>query len=187
MKKLITIAFALLITASVMGQEEQLRLLGQNEQSWDVEKGIWKINFLPLSFSYEFRIEEAMTLMIEPSFGFNWTSEGTFYYSPNVRLYYRYYYNFQKRNYKGKRTAKNSVNYVGAVMYFSFWNAAWSANLNTDDYIRYFGFGPVWGIQRNYTKHFSLGINLGPTISVGNYGVRPDAIVMLTLGFWLGS
>lgn len=187
MKNLMLFALIATITVSVYGQEESLRILGQEEQSSGVEKGIWKLNFLPLSFSYEFRVEKNMTVMVEPTFGFNFTNEGNFYFSPTVNLYYRYYYNFDKRNFKGKRTAKNSVNYVGAVMYFSFWNAAWSATLNSDDFIRYFGFGPVWGFQRNYNKHFSLGINLGPTISVGNQGVRPDAVVMLTLGFWLGE
>lgn len=186
MKNLIIFAMTSLFILQLPAQDEDLRKLSQAEQRSDVEKGIWKINFLPLSFSYEFRVEESMTVMVEPSFGFNYLSNGFIYFSPNVNLYYRYYYNFSNRNLKGKRTAKNSANYIGAIMYFSFWDAAWSSNLSSDDFITYFGFGPVWGIQRNYPKHFSLGINLGPTISVGNKGVRPDAVVMLTLGFWIG-
>jgi len=177
MKKLVLLIVTFLLITTVFGQPEQ---------SQDVEKGIMKINFLPISFSYEFRVDEDMTVMVRPSFGFNFTNNsGAIYFSPQVTSFFRYYYNIDKRNAKGKRTAKNSVNYVGAVMLFSFWNAAWSNNVNPEDFIRYFAMGPVWGIQRNYSKHFSLGINLGPLIAVGNQGVRADAIVELTLGFWI--
>ena len=178
---------AFFLTFSMRGQQEDLKLFSNEEQATDVESGILKLNFLPVSISYEYRVDKQMTMMFEPSFQFNWTNEGQFYFSPTVSVYYRYYYNFDKRNMKGKRTAKNSVNYVGAAMIFSYWNAAWSASLNTDDYIRYVGFGPVWGIQRNYKGHFSLGINLGPIVAYGNQGFRPDAIAYLTLGFWLGK
>jgi hypothetical protein len=187
MKNVVAILLLSLIFSTFYGQQENLKTLKTEEYSPDVELGIWKINFLPISFSYEFRMQHSMTMMVEPSFNFNVLNNGFVYLSPNVNFYYRYYYNFDKRNMKGKRTAKNSANYFGAVMYFSFWEAAWTANSSEDDFITYFGFGPVWGIQRNYRGHFSLGINLGPTISFGNQGARPDAYVMLTLGFWLGK
>jgi hypothetical protein len=183
-----TILFIILMYAlTLFGQQEELKQLTKEDQATDVERGIMKLNFLPFSLSYEFKVDRQMTMMVEPSFNFNWSDNGLFYFSPTVTFFYRYYYNFDKRNLKGKRTAKNSVNFVGAAMLFSFWNAAWSAQLSSDDYIRYFGAGPVWGIQRNYKKHFSLGINLGPIISYGNQGFRPDAIAYITLGFWLGK
>ena len=187
MKTITILLLTFIFAISLQSQEAGLKLLSDVEQATDVEKGIMKLNFLPISFSYEFRVNKEMTMMVEPSFNFNWSANGLYYFSPTVTVFYRYYYNYEKRNMKGKRTAKNSVNYVGATMIFSFWNAAWSARLGPDDYIRYFGFGPVWGIQRNYKKHFSLAINLGPIVSYGNKGLRPDAIAYLTLGFWLGK
>ncbi len=186
MKKLLLIIFTTAITLSAIAQDEQLQALTKAEQSSDVEKGILKLNFLPMSLSYEFRVERLMTMMVEPSFSFTWTN-GVPYFSPHVNVYFRHYYNFNKRNLKGKRTAKNSANFVGATMVFNFWNAAYTPSMESDGYIRYFSVGPVWGIQRNYRRHFSLGINLAPLISLGNQGIKLDAMAMITLGFWLGS
>ena len=129
MKTIIILLLTFLFAISLQSQEAGLKLLSNVEQETDVEKGIMKLNFLPLSFSYEFRVNKEMTMMVEPSFNFNWSTNGLYYFSPTVTVYYRYYYNYEKRNMKGKRTAKNSVNYVGATMIFSFWNAAWSARL----------------------------------------------------------
>jgi hypothetical protein len=154
------------------------------EQKTDVEQGIFKINFIPLSASYELKVAERQTALIQGGFSFG-TYNSHFYLSPTVTGQYRYYYNFDARNMKGKRTAKNSVNFVGAVMDFSFWSA-WQSN-DAENTQRYFLVGPVWGIQRNYPKHFSLGITLGPAIAVGNKGVWADAYIELTLGFWLGK
>jgi hypothetical protein len=154
-------------------------------QKDDVEKGIFKLNFIPISGSYEFRVAEQQTAMIMPAFGFNF-NDNVFFFSPTISAYYRYYYNFANRNMKGKRTAKNSVNFVGAVMDFSFWNA-WQSNTSEPQQTRFFQMGPIWGIQRNYPKNFSLGIVLGPTLAFGNTGIDFDAHIELSLGFWLGK
>jgi hypothetical protein len=47
--------------------------------------------------------------------------------------------------------------------------------------------GPVWGIQRNYKCHFSLGIILGPAISFYPGKILPDGIAEITLGFHFGK
>lgn len=186
MKNLLIFIITATLAVSAISQEEKLQIPTQVEQKSDVEKGIMKLNFLPMSLSYEFRVDQSMTMTVEPSFSFTWTN-GVPYFSPHVNVYFRHYYNFTKRNMKGKRTAKNSANFVGATMVFNFWNAAWTPSMESNDYIRYFSVGPLWGIQRNYSKHFSLGINLSPLISLGNKGIKPDAMAMVTLGFWLGN
>lgn len=158
----------------------------QDNQPRDVELQIHKINFIPLAYSFEARVANSQTVFIQPSLGFSWVG-ATFFPAVQVTGNYRYYYNFDKRAEKGKRTAKNSANYVGAMMNFSFWDAAWAAGFDGNDYTPYWAVGPVWGIQRNYKSHFSLGLALGPMLTVGNKGVRGDAYVELTLGFWLGK
>jgi hypothetical protein len=178
MKKVYLLLSALLIATA---------LTAQNEQADGVEKAIHKINIIPVSYSWEARVAQTQTVMLQPSFGLNWFSSGAVVPAIQLNSFFRHYYNFEKRNAKGKRTIKNSANWVGAVMGFSFWNAAWSNTVSNDDYIPYWFVGPVWGIQRNYRSHFSLGITLGPTLSVGNQGFRADAYVELTLGFWLGK
>jgi hypothetical protein len=178
MKKLVVLIIAIISFGT---------LNAQSEQATDVEKGIHKLNFIPLAYSYEARIAQAQTFMVQPSFGFNWISSSAAYPTMQLTSFYRYYYNFDKRNAKGKRTIKNSANYFGAMMSFSFWDATWSGNVSNEDYIPYWAAGPVWGIQRNYRSHFSLGLTLGPMLSVGNKGFRADGYFELTLGFWLGK
>lgn len=178
MKKMITLVAAIIMFSATYAQ---------NEQPDGVEKVVHKINIIPITYSWEAKIAKTQTVMLQPAIGLNWISSGAVVPSIQLNAFFRHYYNFNKRIAKGKRTTKNSANWVGAVMSFSFWNAAWSNNISNDDYIPYWAVGPVWGIQRNYRSHFSLGITLGPTISVGNRGFRADAYVELTLGFWLGK
>jgi len=181
MKRLLTIAAVVLMAS--------FHSMAQPAQSTDVEEGIFKINFLPLSVSYEMKIATLQTIMLEPGFGFGYSivdSYGYFNFSPYLNFHYRYYYNFEKRNAKGKRTARNSVNFVGAVGNYTAYTNYSNYGENNKGY-RYMTMGPVWGIQRNYPKNFSLGIILGPALSFYTTGVRPDIIGSLTLGFHLNS
>lgn len=181
MKKTFTLALILLASCLVKGQAEQ---------ATDVEKGIFKINFLPIAVSYEMKLAPQQTIMFEPGLGFNWSNdnEDIYYFnvSPYLGFYYRYYYNFDARNAKGKRTARNSVNFIGAKAVYTVYTqyANFGSNRSAYDFMT---IGPIWGIQRNYPKNFSLGINLGPALSFYPGGVRFDAIVDLTLGFHLNS
>ena len=181
MKRLLTIP-AILLVATLSG-------MAQPAQSNDVEEGIFKINFLPVSISYEMKIASLQSIMLEPGFGFGFSvvdSYGYFNFSPYLNFHYRYYYNFDKRNAKGKRTARNSANYVGAMANYTVYTNYSNYGEDNKGY-RYMTIGPVWGIQRNYPKNFSLGIILGPAISFYSSGIRADAIAALTLGFHLNS
>lgn len=163
---------------------------GQAEQATDVEQGIFKINFLPIAVSYEMRVGPQQTIMFEPGMGFNWSIDKVdnyyFNFSPFLGFYYRYYYNFDARNAKGKRTARNSVNFVGVkALYMIYTNYA-NFGYDREGY-KFMTVGPVWGIQRNYPKNFSLGINLGPALSLYPGGAKFDFIADLTLGFHLNG
>jgi hypothetical protein len=162
-------------------------LLGQ--QAEDVEQGIFKINFLPISASYEMRVGQYQTMMLEPGAGFeySYSSDNTYWnFSPNLGIHYRYYYNFDARNEKGRRTAKNSVNFVGAYSRINIYTNYADFGENSEGY-KFMTFGPVWGIQRNYKSHFSLGLMLGPAISFYPGKIAPDMILQLTLGFHIGK
>lgn len=180
MKKLILLPFILLF----MGVNAQ-----EVEQATEVEDGIFKINFIPLNFSYEMKVGPTETLLFEPGLGFNsYTDDDNYYWNlnPYLKMYYRYYYNFDKRNLKGKRTARNSVNYLGAMAKYIVYTNWGDPKAARGDY-PFMVVGPVWGIQRNYKSHFSLGIAMGPALAIAPSRVYADGILELTLGFHLGG
>ena len=71
MKTIIILLLTFLFAISLQSQDEGLKLLSNVEQSTDVEKGIMKLNFLPLSFSYEFKVSREMTMIWTPLFDTN--------------------------------------------------------------------------------------------------------------------
>lgn len=80
-----------------------------------------------------------------------------------VNTGFRYYYNFEQRNKKGKKTINNAANYYGLDL------AAYFAPLLNN---AYFGNGeigitPHWGFQRNVGKKVNFELMLGPTVRLG--------------------
>src|ERR1700754_636872 len=94
----------------------------QNSDAIDVTN-VSKVTIINPGLSYEHRIGKLQTLHVQaymsPSFGIGFSDAiGTtsfFYIDPAVNLQYRYYYNARARQEKGKRTAMNSLNYIGPV------------------------------------------------------------------------
>jgi hypothetical protein len=166
-----------------------------------------KATFLNPGISYEKKAGKCQTLyaqaFLNTSFGIGFSSylgsTSFIYLDPAFTLQYRYYYNFAKREDKGKRTALNSLDYIAAIAetIFSAGNIASSwvpeekrRAMNT--------IGLVWGIQRNYPKRFSIDANAGfgylfakeTTINTTGQLVRKTAGKLtyagqLNLGFWL--
>ncbi len=182
--------------------------IAQEENKTDITN-VTKITFLSPGVSYEKRIGKFQSLFVrgvmsisgkvEYSQAFGHTS--AIYLNPALTAGYRYYYNFTKRENKGRRTAMNSLNYITAI-----WETAFSKErvpfsndvvgklrpVNT--------IGLAWGLQRNYEKRFSLEINLGlgyyftRRTSLDNSGAtitknysQFTPVVNIKLGFWLNK
>ncbi len=136
----------------------------QDHQASVAAPGVFKINFIPLSISYEQRLASTHTLLFEGGLGLesrfdNNTNNLNFLVHPYLDFNYRYYYNFEKRNLKGKRTIMNSGNYWGVLARF-FLDPVYNT-VEGDYQGPFLLIGPVWGMQRNYKSHFSLGFRLG--------------------------
>ncbi|RPD44404.1 MULTISPECIES: DUF3575 domain-containing protein [Chitinophagaceae] len=118
-----------------------------------------------------------------------------------VSLQYRYYYNFARRQEKGQRTAKNSMNYIAPKYTALFTNRRMSSAYLPEENSRAVNtLGVVWGLQRNLPGRLSLDFNagLGYQFAKGHtyndmgmkveksYG---DVAIMsgITLGIWLGK
>lgn len=169
---------------------------------------VTRISFLNPGVSYEKSIGRSQTLQarafMASSFSFSYSMAlGTDWYlhlDPALSLQYRYYYNHQARQKKEKRTEMNSMNYISPLF-----ETVFSKNrINMDHPLEterrpIHTAGLVWGVQRNYQKHFSLDFHLGAgytftkvmaqgtdekvKFNVDNF----TPIAQLTLGFWLNK
>lgn len=121
------------------------------------------------------------------------------YADPAIEAGYRYYFNLAKRAEAGKRTEKNSGNYVSAYSQLIYTKMPVSSSYFEESKRRPIGvIGTCWGMQRNYKGHFSLDLSLGVQYRIGK-STYPDInnvilektggqflpAVGLTLGFWL--
>ncbi|MFI5132166.1 MAG: hypothetical protein ACHQFX_19330, partial [Chitinophagales bacterium] len=131
---------------------------------------VTKATFLNPGISYEKAIGKFQSIygqaFMNTSFGFSYSSSfGTkayIYFDPALALQYRYYYNFAKREAKGRRTEMNSLNYVCAILQTVFSKGAISSSYYNETNRRpVYTFGLAWGLQRNFPKRFSLDFNLG--------------------------
>lgn len=171
---------------------------GQTDSTSRQVTDVFRIGFFNPGVSYEKAIGTSHTLFGQVFFNTliairSTGSPGKSFemrFDPAVLLQYRYYYNYQNRKKDNKRTALNSLNYVGPVAQVS-----WPGNAS----VPFTDFGVVWGFQRNYPKRFSLDLNMGfgyrskltlNETSPGNtngYEVRGrlGLIGQISLGFWL--
>jgi hypothetical protein len=133
---------------------------------------VTKINII--GFSYEKRIGKHQTLYGQAfsavNFSFEYSdalgSESSFYVDPGLYLEYRFYYNGEKRQQKGKRTDMNSMNYLGVVDRTVLSKHPINSNYDMEKHYRTMNtLAAVWGFQRNYRKRFSLDFNIGPAIA----------------------
>lgn len=185
-----------------------INCLSQDKNEIDITD-ITKITFLNPGLSYEKRIGKfqslyAQAFMNVSAYFFYSSSQGTsagVHFDPALTLQYRYYYNAVKRQEKGKRTEKNSLNYISPIFSTVFSKARISSSHYAENNRRAINkLGLAWGFQRNYEKRFSLDLNLGlgylftkaslpgatgQTITkrVGKFTTQGQ----LNLGFWLNK
>jgi hypothetical protein len=178
---------------------------------------VTKINFLNPGISYEKPVGKFQSLVgqafLSTTFSFGYSSglselyggssgfQSDISFDPALSLQYRFYYNYEKRQKKGKRTEMNSLNYFSPTLMTVFSKARISSSHYMETNRRAMNtVGVVWGFQRNYRKRFSLDLNLGlgylfTTARVpDNTGqaVRENVgefttLGQLTLGFWLNK
>jgi len=124
----------------------------------NVEDHQFKINFLNPGLEYELGIGKDQTIAIGTGLQFGFNSAG-YAFIPALNGQYRYYYNFSRRIGKNKRIDGNSANYIAASGTL-FLEEVIIGNISSGD--GYFGFaGPVYGIQRTYSKGFNFNLEFG--------------------------
>jgi hypothetical protein len=169
---------------------------------------VTKATFLNPGISYEARIGKKQTLFgqafMNTSFSYSYSdyfgSDFSLYWDPAFTAQYRYYYNGSRRQEKGKRTAMNSMNYIGTVYEVSFTRAPISGKYWGEENRRALNrIGAFWGFQRNYKGRFSLDLNLGlgymfgkstiydGTGFISQTGGDFSMLGQINFGFWLNK
>ena len=195
--KKITFLFLLIISINSFAQEKM---------QTDIVN-ITKVTFLDIGISYEKKVAKFQSILgqafMNTSISIGYSSSlgntSSIKFDPALSLQYRYYYNYDRRQKKGKRTEMNSLNYLSPT----FVTILTKKRISTSHYIEnnrrpINTVGVVWGIQRNYNKRFSVDFNLGlgylfTTVSLpDNTGQtikenieRFSTLGQLNLGFWL--
>jgi Protein of unknown function (DUF3575) len=168
-----------------------------------------KITILNPGFGYEMKTGKFQTLFFQAfmntsayaEYSSYFGYESSFYFDPAATAQYRFYYNAGQRFDKGKRTEMNSMNYLALVDELLFSKIPISTGYSEESSRRAVNrVGVVWGLQRNYQKHFSLDLNLGLGYVITNgtfYNVngqkttrrisQPTTLGQLNLGIWLNT
>jgi hypothetical protein len=164
MKKISLICFIIFLTANSFAQYK-------NKTGNDDVTDVLKITILNPGVAYEKRIGKFQTVIgqlfmntsVSPvSSNTNVTPEVSFYFDPAISMQYRYYYNYERRSDKDKRTDLNSMNYIGVALESFFSKVNLIEKYKPELKPRAINsIGVIWGIQRNYYKRFSLDLNLG--------------------------
>lgn len=157
----------------------------QDDAPVSVEKNQFKINLLVPGFVYEHGFSAKNTLYSEASIGLGYRynsfyDEGNFYFDPMINEQFRHYYNLEKRAAKGKRTARNSGNFIAGSAYYNF------KSFSTKKYGEYapsFTIAPLWGFQRSYKGRFNLEVHLGAGVNFDKYDTEFATIANFTLGW----
>ncbi|NQZ45134.1 MAG: hypothetical protein HRT65_12555 [Flavobacteriaceae bacterium] len=145
-------------------------------------------NFLLPGLIYEKGISENSTLAAEATIGFALIDcsgcDAQFGIYPIGRLQYRHYYNFDRRNDRGKRIAGNTGNYIAPTFAVQggdavIGNLDYASNLLA-------GAGVVYGLQRTAPRGLQFRFEVGPGYFFDEFDEGFSLFLALKLG-WVVS
>jgi len=145
----------------------------------------FSLNLLAPSAEYELAVSDNSTVDMNLGVGFAYHKSSysgeAFGIYPGFEAQYRYYYNFEKRADKGKKTSENSGNYIAGVASLTGGKPIIGDLEYANDYGGFIG--PAWGLQRVYNSGFKLNLNLGIGMGFNDAG---DTYLTPLFGLQLG-
>lgn len=161
----------------------------QDEAAVSVAKNQFKINVLFPGFVYEHGFSEKNTLYSEATLGIGFSHNDYYdksdtYLAVGITEQLRHYYNLQKRSNKGKRTARNSGNYL--ALNASYYSKPLSGDNQYFHYVPSSTVAALWGLQRTYGR-FNLEFSAGPGVSFSKVETEFAFPVNFTLGWVVGK
>jgi hypothetical protein len=160
----------------------------QDDAPTSVEKNQFKINMLLPGFVYEHGFDAKNTLYSEASLGLGFSANSNnsnFAVFPNINEQLRHYYNLEKRAGKGKRTARNSGNFLALNAIYNFESI--STNKDYREAVPSFTAAALWGLQRTYKRKFNLEFSAGPGVNFDKYDTEFVPVINFTLGWVIGN
>lgn len=139
-------------------------MFGLNSYSQEITTNSqFSLNIFAPSAEYELSVSPRSTIDLNLGVGFayhrsSYSGEAYGLY-PGFETQYRYYYNFEKRADKERKTSGNSANYVAVLASVTGGKPIIGDLEYTNDYGGFIG--PSWGLQRVYDSNFKLNLNLG--------------------------
>ena len=169
------------ISEEITTQKEEIE-----KKQVSVEKHLLGLQIFPTGINYETKLATKHTFSVQAQLGYSFAfgisktyfSNGTSKISssayiaiiPQVVTNYRFYYNLEKRERKGKNTGGNSGNYFTIIAAFGF-KPAYSNYPNKFTFATVVG--PAWGLHRTFKKgvdlNFSIGLGYGFDNGRGSY------------------
>ncbi len=180
MKKYITISLLLLAFLNLSAQLKTSSL----------EENQFKINILSPGITYEMGLTKNTTLCtdLNLSLGFSYKSNSgsNLLLVPYIREQYRYYYNLEMRNSEGKKTKKNSGNFIALSGSYYL-----KPNGNSEFVSVYDGLtlAPTWGLQRTYNGGININLvaGVGYNLGTNNRTAGFVPVINFTLGWIIGK
>lgn len=162
----------------------------QDEAPVSVVKNQFKINMLFPGFVYEHGFSEKNTLYSEVALGLGYSysdyyGESNILIAPLITEQFRHYYNLQKRANKGKRTERNSGNYL--ALNASYYFKPISGKSEHYSYVPSTAVAVLWGLQRTYKGRFNLEFSVGPGVQFDKYRTEFLPAGNFTLGWVIGK
>lgn len=162
-----------------------------------LSKSQLNVNIVPLSLSYEGKIDKNKSFTLNGGIGFTGyvrTTDGDTesylfampYFTSSIRNYYT------RKNVKKSNLQNNSGNYIGIYAAYQLEPFGSPSSLNESkayaENSNVFAVGPVWGIERNYASGIHLGLSLGAGVMGGeNIDLKGTFLGEFELGFVLFS
>jgi len=99
---------------------------------------------------------------------------------PAINIQYRYYYNFNSRDSRGRQIYGNSANYIASAA-ASFVSINSENNTVTNDIISYAGI--VTGVQRSFNSGLNFSIDAGAAYYAGSFKGSIYPVVNFNIGW----
>lgn len=139
---------------------------------------------LALTYNYEYALGTKCSILgrlgLQSGLNYNSTFGTRYTIHPGISIEPRYYYNLTKRGRKGKRTIKNSANYLALTSWYIFDPIVEHKSTGISSII----IAPNWGIRRVYGNAFLLEFNTGISYSIDEYKTEDwNLLLNLRVGY----
>jgi len=176
MKKSVILALTLILTQLAFAQEQKESL----------EKGLASIDigFLGSWLTYETQVSNQLTLNtqlgLEGGF-FGGGGDFNYAFTPTISVEPRFYYNFNKRVVKKKKTINNSANYLTITgTYIPGLFTVTNDDVEAD---AAFNLIPKWGLRRTIGKNFKFDFAVGYGVAFREYETTGQFGLDLRIGY----